>query len=89
MRRDYRLSDIIIIIIIIIQVVITTARGCLTQIPHHNHGQVPGSHLSRDVKEQIVNYKSNVAAIVLQFCPVQSTIFLECLHCKGVTAQER
>ena len=51
-------SDIIIIIIIIIQVVITTARGCLTQIPHHNRGQLPGSHLSRNVKEQILNYKS-------------------------------
>ena len=65
MTGDYGVSDIIIIIIIILQVVITTARGCLTQIPHHSHGQLPGSHLSRNVKEQILNYKSNFAGI---FC---------------------
>ena len=44
MTGDYSLSDIIIIIIIIIQVVITTAQGCLTQIPHHSHSQIPGTN---------------------------------------------
>ena len=82
MAGDYSLSDIIIIIIIIIQVVITTARSCLTQIPHHNPGQL---------KEQIMNYKSNCQFSwkFVQFCAFQFTILVECLHCEGVTAQER
>ena len=80
MSGDYSLSDIIIIIIIIIQVVITTARGCLTQIPHHNLGQLPGSPLSCNVKEQIMNYKSNFPGNLSSFA------FLPVYHFTGVFA---